>query len=77
MILTFCEKNEDFYERYNKKDSFIYPSDEDVIARYTVTDAIDRPVVGDLVKVRGSMYKIFHTMVDYDRKEAFAVVETF
>lgn len=74
MILTFCEKNE-FYERYSKEDSFIYPSDDEVIARYTIMDAIDRPIVGDLVKVRGDIYKVFHMMVDYDGKEIFVVVD--
>lgn len=75
MILTFCEKNKDFYEESDKENSFIYPSYSEVIAHYAIMEAIDRPIVGDLVKVRGTMYKVFHTMVDYDGKEIFAVVE--
>lgn len=74
MVLTFCKK-QDFYKRYDKENSFIYPSDDEVIARYTIMDVIDRPVVGDLVRVRGDMYKVFHMMVDYDNKEIFAVVD--
>ena len=76
MVLTFCKKSE-FYERFSREDSFIYPTDEEVIARYTIMEIIDRPIIGDLVKVRGHMYKVFHTMVDYDKKEVFAVVDDF
>ena len=74
MMLTFCKKNEEFYEKYDKEYSFVYPSDEDIIAEYTIMEAIDRPIVGDLVKVRGSFYKVYRTMVDYDMKTVFAVI---
>ena len=77
MVLTFCKKNKKFYEEFSKEDSFIYPSDDEVIAQYTITEAIDRPIVGDVVRVKGNMYKVFHTMADYDKKEIFAVVESF
>ncbi len=77
MVLTFCRKNKNFYEKFSKEDSFVYPSDNEVIAQYTIIETIDRPIVGDVVRVKGNMYKLFHTMVDYDKKEIFAVVEEF
>ena len=77
MVLTFCKKNKDFYEKFSKEDSFIYPSDDEVLARYTIMEAVERPVVGEMIYVKGNMYKVFHTMVDYDKKEIFTVVEKF
>lgn len=77
MVLTFCKKNEEKYKRFEMTigDNFIYPSDDDIIAQYRIMEAIDRPIVGDIVKVKGGFYKVCHTTVDYDLKEIFAVVE--
>mgnify|MGYP003329632311 CR=1 FL=1 len=44
MIITFCKKNEEFYEKYNEYGDFIYPSDKEIIAQYTSIDIIDSKV---------------------------------
>lgn len=75
MIITFCKKNEEFYKEYNEYDDFIYPSEKEIIAQYTSIDIIDRPCVGDSVRVKGEIYKVFKILADYDRKEIIVVVE--
>lgn len=77
MVLAFYKKNEEFYKKHSKEDCFLYPSDRDMIAEYTIMEAIDKPLIGDLVTIKGGIYKVFQMMTDYDEKTVFAIVEVF
>lgn len=72
MILSFYNKN----ELWDKEDiDFVYPNEDEVIVHYVGTDVFDRPFVGDTVILRGELYKVFKTTVDYTKKEIYVIVE--
>ena len=77
MVLTFFKKNKDFYEKFNKKDGFVCYSNNETIAQYTIADTIDSPVVGEMIRVEDNIYKVFSTIVNYEKKEMSVVVEEF
>ena len=77
MVLAFYKKDEEFYKKHSKEDCFLYPSERDMIAEYTIMEAIDKPSIGDLVMIKGGIYKVFQTMMNYDEKTALAIVEVF
>jgi hypothetical protein len=54
---------------------FVYPREDEAICHYHGTDFFDRPFVGDLVILRGTLYKVFKTVVDYSQKEIYVIVE--
>mgnify|MGYP003294988471 CR=1 FL=1 len=72
MILGFYRKN----KLWDKKDvDFVYPRDDELICSYSTYETFDRPFVGDLVILGERLYKVFKTMVDYDNKEIYIIVE--
>lgn len=72
MILSFYNKN----ELWDKEDiDFVYPNEDENIVHYVGTDIFDRPFVGDIVVLRGELYKVFKTIVDYSRKEIYIIVD--
>lgn len=77
MVLTFFKKNKEFYERFNEEDSFVCHSNNEIIAQYTIADTIDSPVVGEMIRVEDNIYKVFSTIVNYEKKEMSVVVEEF
>ena len=72
MILSFCTKNK-LWDRENI--DFVYPNEDEIIRSYSGIEFFDRPFIGDTVILRGELYKVFNTIVDYDQKELYAIVE--
>ena len=65
MILSFYNKN----KLWDRKDiDFVYPREDEAICHYAGIDVFDRPFVGDIVILRGELYKVFKTTVDYGQK---------
>ena len=72
MMLSFYNKN----KLWDREDiDFVRPNEDEVIRHYSGIEFFDRPFIGDTVIIRGELYKVFNTIVDYDQKELYAIVE--
>lgn len=72
MMLGFYNKSK-LWDREGV--DFVHPSEKNLIRHYSGIEFFDRPFIGDTVIIRSELYKVFNTIVDYDQKELYAIVE--